>query len=192
MLPFAWALARRGFAGYLLRYRYRGWNGPARDAARDAAWALDEVGRRHPGLPVVVVGHSMGGRAALAVAGAPNVVAVCALAPWLDGTDAVDQLAGRAVLIVHGDRDRYTDPRQSYAYAVRAKRVTDRTARVELPGAGHYMLRRARVWHALVRRFAVGALGIEPFDPLIANALRQPAPDGLRVVVAPRWSGADR
>jgi pimeloyl-ACP methyl ester carboxylesterase len=191
MLSFAWVLSGTGPAVYQLRYRYRGWNAPAKDPARDATWALEEIASRHPGLPVVLVGHSMGGRAALTAAGAPNVVAVCALAPWLDGSDPVNQLAERSVLIVHGDRERYTDPRESYAYAVRAKQVADRTARFELHGAGHYMLARTRDWHSLVRRFALGVLGVEPEDPVIANAMRQPAPDGLRAVVTTSRPGAD-
>ena len=110
-------LARRGPAVYVLRYRVRGWNAPARDALLDARWATAALAERHPGVPVVLLGHSMGGRAALGAAGAPNVAAVCALAPWLDGSDPVAQLAGRTVLIAHGDRERYTDPAASYAYA---------------------------------------------------------------------------
>ncbi len=184
MVPFARMLHRAGRGGnvavYLLRYRYRGWNGPHMDALRDARWALREFDRRFPGVPVVLLGHSMGGRAALRAAGADNVVAVCALAPWLDGTDPVEQLAGRSVLIAHGDRERVTDPGQSYAYAVRAKRVTDRVCRFEVLGDGHAMLRRAAGWSSLVRRFVLGELGIEPEDPDISNAMYQPAPGGLR------------
>lgn len=185
MVPFATVLAGTEELGvFLLRYRYRGWNAPAKDPLLDAGWALNEIARRHPGVPVVLVGHSMGGRAALHAAGAPNVVAVCALAPWLDGTDPVHQLADRTVLIAHGDRERWTDPRQSYAYALRAKRVTDRICRFDVVGDGHSMLRRAGDWHALVQRFVLGVLDIEPLDPAIANALRQPAPSGLRAALS--------
>jgi alpha-beta hydrolase superfamily lysophospholipase len=166
MVPLARMLARRGRpAGarvYLLRYRYRGWNEPERDPVQDTRWALGELAARHPGLPVVLVGHSMGGRAALQAAGAPGVVAVCALAPWVVATDPVDQLAGRAVLIAHGDRDTRTDPRESVAYARRAAEVTDRVEFREVRGAGHAMLRRAREWSTLVRRFVLGVLGREP------------------------------
>jgi alpha-beta hydrolase superfamily lysophospholipase len=184
MLPFARDLHKQpGLAVFMLRYRYRGWNAPANDAQRDAEWALSELAARYPGLPVVLVGHSMGGRAALGAAGAPNVVAVCALAPWLDGSDPVKQLAGRTVLIAHGDRERWTDPRASFDYAVRAKRVTDRIARFDVPGAGHFMLSRAGDWTSLVRRFVLGVTGIEPEDPEIANALAQPAPSGLHVAL---------
>lgn len=181
MVPFARMLAGHGLAAYMLRYRVRGWNAPARDALLDAQWATDELARLHPGAPVVLLGHSMGGRAALGAAGAPNVTAVCALAPWLDGSDPVEPLAGRTVMIVHGDRDRWTDPRESLAYAQRAKGAGVRICRFDVPGAGHFMLSDIATWDALVRRFVLGVTGIEPEDPVIANALSQPT--GLRSVL---------
>ncbi|TCK25383.1 alpha/beta hydrolase [Pseudonocardia endophytica] len=184
-----------GVAVYLLRYRYRGWNGAAMDAYRDAAWAVGEITRRHPGRPVALVGHSMGGRAVLRAAGEPGVVAVCALAPWIEtersaggarvSTDPVEQLAGRAVLIAHGDRERMTDPRASLDFAIRARRVTDRIARFDVLGDGHAMLRRAADWSSLVRRFVLGELGVEPLDRSITNAMQRPAPEGLSVPLAP-------
>ncbi|MFP5023005.1 alpha/beta hydrolase [Pseudonocardia phyllosphaerae] len=191
MRPFAHALDRYGrharselgvgVAVYLLRYRVRGWNGAARDALVDTEWAIGELARRHPGRPLALVGHSMGGRAVLYAAGAPDVVAVCALAPWLDGTDPVAQLAGRSVLIAHGDHERITDPAESLAYAERARAVTDRVARFDVHGDGHAMLRRAADWTSLVRRFVLGELGAEPPDPSITNAMAEPAPAGLQV-----------
>ena len=66
---------------------------------------------------------------------------------------------------------------------MRAKRVTDDVARIELPGAGHYMLTRARDWNRLVRRFVLGVTGLAPQDRVIANAMARPAPNGLRVVL---------
>lgn len=185
MVPFARRLAREpALAVWMVRYRYRGWNGPAMDAKQDAQWALDEAGRRHPGVPVVLLGHSMGGRAALHAAGHPGVRAVCALAPWLDGTDPVAQLAGRSLLIAHGDRERMTDPAESYAFAVRAKRVTMRVCRFDVLGDGHAMLRRAEDWSRLVRRFVLAEAGITPPDREIEDAMRVPAPDGLRIELA--------
>lgn len=153
------------------------------DAYRDAEWAVHELARRYPGRPIVLVRHSMGGRAVLRAAGAPGVVAVCGLAPWLEGSDPVEQLAGRAVLIAHGDRDRMTEPAASYAYALHARSVTDRVARFDVLGDGHPMLRRAGDWTSLVRRFALGELGAEPRDPVISNAMAEPAPAGLRVAL---------
>ncbi|MFR9805675.1 alpha/beta hydrolase [Pseudonocardia sp. RS010] len=190
MAPFARALARTdGLAVLMLRYRLRGWNGSARDAARDAEETLADLHRRRPDVPTALVGHSMGGRAVLHAAGAPGVRAVAALAPWLDGTDPVDQLAGRSLLIAHGDRDRTTDPRESLAYAVRAREVADRVARFEVLGDGHAMLRRAREWHALVTRFVLGELGLGPQDPTIADAAGRRGRGGLQVPLPPARGG---
>ncbi|MGW5054545.1 alpha/beta hydrolase [Actinokineospora sp. NPDC004072] len=178
MVPFAWDIARKGddVAVYLLRNRYRGWNAPDVHPVQDAHWALDQLGD----VPVVLVGHSMGGRVALRVAGRPTVVGVCALAPWIVD-EPVEPLTGRALLIAHGDRDRTTEPGASYRFAERARGVTDRVARFESRGEGHALLRNARAWTRLTTAFALGALGTQPEDPVLTNAWRQPAPDGLRV-----------
>jgi dienelactone hydrolase len=162
MLPFAYDLRRagrdHGVAVRLLCNTYRGWNEPDLHPVADARRALDRIWEAHPGVPVALVGHSMGARVALRLAGEPRVVAVCALAPWTTERDPVDQLAGRAVLIAHGDRDTTTEPAESRAYAERAKLVCDTVSRVDVRGDGHAMLRRARVWTLLVRRFVLGTL----------------------------------
>ncbi len=164
MVPFAADLRRagreHGIAVWLLCYRYRGWNKPDLDPVTDASWALDEIGRRHPGVPVALVGHSMGARVAFRVADDPSVVAVCALAPWTTENDHVDQLAGRSVLIAHGDQDTTTKPAESHAYAQRARQVTDAVRLIDIPGGGHAMLRKAKVWTLLTRRFVLTALGV--------------------------------
>ncbi|HEU5470374.1 MAG TPA: alpha/beta fold hydrolase [Actinophytocola sp.] len=162
MLPFALDLhragRRQGVAVWLLCNRYRGWNRPDLDPVADARWALAGIRLAHPGVPIALVGHSMGGRVALRVADEPDVVAVCALAPWTTEKDHVDQLAGKAVLIVHGASDQVTKPADSLAYAERARVAGVDVRRLELPDEGHSMLRRARVWTLLVRRFVLGAL----------------------------------
>jgi predicted esterase len=185
MLPFArdlaWTGRRGGLAVWLLRYRHRGWNDPDLDPVVDARWALEEINRRHPGAPVVLVGHSMGGRVALRVAGDDAVVGVCALAPWTPAGDPVAQLAGRTVLIAHGDRDTVTDPRLSHAYALRAKQVSEAVCRFDVRGESHALLRRAGEWRLLVRRFTLGMLGITEPDRVIGAALAEPSPAGLNV-----------
>lgn len=185
MLPFAYDLRRagrgHGLAVWLLRYRYKGWNKPNLHPVADARWALGEIRRAHPDVPVVLVGHSMGARVALRVADDPAVTAVCALAPWTTEKDHVDQLIGRTVLIAHGDQDTVTDPKLSFAYAERAKQVADAVCRFDVRGEGHSMLRRARDWTLLVRRFVLGTLDGQPTDPVIAAALCRPSPEGLRM-----------
>ena len=184
MIPFARDLRRApGVAVWQLCNRYRGWNAPDLDPVADARWALDRLHATHPGVPVALVGHSMGGRVALRVADDPAVAGVCALAPWTPAGEPVAQLADRTVLIAHGDRDRMTDPALSYSYAERAKEVTDAVARFDVRGEGHALLRRYREWTRLVRRFTLGVLGVVDLDREIAEALAKPAPAGLRVPV---------
>ncbi|MEU4241795.1 hypothetical protein [Actinoplanes sp. NPDC026619] len=160
MLPFARGVARatRGdaVAVWLLRYRVRGWNGPAEDPLPDVRWALDEARRRHPGAAIVLVGHSLGGRAALRFAAEPGVAGICALAPWLERDDPL--VHGRApVLIAHGDRDRVTDPAASAAYAARIGATF-----VPVAGDMHAMLRRPLFWQRLVTGFARQCIGPDP------------------------------
>lgn len=153
MVPFTRDLRRAmsDYAVWQVRYRYRGWND--RDPVRDAAWALDEARRRHPGAPVILVGHSMGGRVALRVSGDPVVRAVCALAPWLPPDEPVGHLAGQRILIAHGLDDRITDPEGSARFAERAKAAGAEVTFAPLSGTGHAMLRRAGDWAGLVRVF---------------------------------------
>jgi predicted alpha/beta-hydrolase family hydrolase len=188
MVPFARSVARagaaRGVSVGLLRYRVRGWNAPDLDPVRDARWALAEIERRHGDVPVVLVGHSMGGRAALRVGGDPGVAGVAALAPWLDRGEPYRHLAGQTVLIAHGDRERMTDPATSLWFAGQVATVSDRVARFDVHGDGHSMLRRAPEWHDLVTRFAMAQLGLEPQAPAVANAMEAGAPAGLSVPLA--------
>lgn len=155
------ATAHSGTAVWLLRNRLRGWNEPQRAPLGDARWALDELRQRHPATNIVLVGHSMGGRVALRLAGDEGVIAVCALAPWIEREDPVRQLAGKSVLIAHGDRDRTTSPHASTEYARRASRSHPGIRLVTVPGSGHAMLRRYGMWTALVRGFVRDAVSTD-------------------------------
>jgi len=172
------SLEENGIEPWLLRYRFAGWNGARADAAQDARWALDEVSRQYGELPVVLVGHSMGGRAVIRVAGHPSVRAVCALAPWVPPSDPVAHLKGKTLVMAHGRGDRWVPERGSLEFALRAKRVTPQIARFVMPG-GHGMLRRASTWHNLVREVVLAGLGVEPFSPAVTNAFQQEPPAGL-------------
>lgn len=144
---------RKGASVCLVRNRLRGWNEPDLDPVVDARWALDHATTRHPATPIVLVGHSLGGRAALRIADHPAVIGVCALAPWTESSDPVHQLAGKSVLIAHGTRDRTTSATAAAEFADRAGRHGDSVRFESVPGSGHAMLRRKRRWDRLVRRF---------------------------------------
>ncbi|MFB7407525.1 alpha/beta fold hydrolase [Streptomyces sp. NPDC056202] len=151
MRPFATAVARaladRDVLVAEVRYRHRGWNGSRRDAALDAAAALVRLRERAGQIPVVLVGHSMGGRAALSAAGDPMVRGVVALAPWCPPGEPVEHLAGRAIHVLHDEADRITSARESWDFVRRARAAGADAVGIPMPTGGHAMLRGAAAWH---------------------------------------------
>jgi hypothetical protein len=182
MLPFLLDLARSGrrlgLASTQLRYRVIGYN--EGDPVADVEWALDRVAERYD-VPVCLLGHSMGARAALRAAGHPSVVSVVALAPWCPPAEPVAQLEGRTVAIAHGERDRITDPARSLEFARRAQPVAARLARFEMRGTGHTMLQRLPAWQSLARRLALGTLGLRPLEEQLAAGFALPADRAISI-----------
>ena len=172
MVPVAWAIkkALRGSEALVLRPRFeiQGWNGEQASPAGDLERALDVIAGSFGPVPVVLVGHSMGARAALRAAGHPAVTAVAGLAPWLPLGEPVSQLAGRRVLLAHGTADRITSPQETWAYAGRAREVAE-VAVIEVRDGEHTMLRRAALWHEIAADFCRLALHL-PTDPTDVSA----------------------
>jgi dienelactone hydrolase len=166
------AAGDRGLTTYLLRYRLAGWNGAAADAYADVRWALDRIRAEHGEVPILLVGHSMGGRAVLRAGGEPQVGAVCALAPWTPPGEPVAHLRGRTVAILHGRGDRWVPAALSADFARRAQEAGAHVARFTVAG-GHSMVRRAPVWHTFVRDVVLAGAGLAPMRADVAAALRQ-------------------
>ncbi|MFJ4962377.1 Alpha/beta hydrolase family protein [Streptomyces sp. ADI96-02] len=158
-----------------VRYAHRGWNGARADAYRDAVAALDALGEEAGDVPVVLLGHSMGARAALRAAGHPLVRSVVGLAPWCPPGDPVTQLADRDVVLVHSTRDRTTSPQASQSLTARARRAGARTCMVTVRGGDHAMLRRAPAWHRVATDLVTGLLGLGPLPGPVAVALALPS-----------------
>jgi dienelactone hydrolase len=140
-------------------FKVRGWNGTKASPVADLTAVLDDIRLRSPDVPVVLIGHSMGGRAAMRVAGHPAVIAVAGLAPWLPPGEPAGQLAGRRVLLAHGTADRITRPADTWAYAEHARDVSDLTV-IEIRGGDHPMIRRAVLWHAIAAEFTRASFGL--------------------------------
>ncbi|MFD7615112.1 alpha/beta fold hydrolase [Streptomyces sp. NPDC059828] len=162
MRPFAISAARavsgRNAVVAEVRYRYRGWNCDRSDPARDARTALLRLREQVGVLPVVLIGHSMGARAALRVADDPAVRGVIALAPWLPPGEPVEHLAGRKIYVLHDPADRVTLAEESWNFVHRADGAGATAVAIPMPAGGHTMLRSAAHWHRLVRRLTVSLL----------------------------------
>ncbi|WP_406186904.1 alpha/beta fold hydrolase [Streptomyces sp. NBC_01006] len=166
MRPFARAIAGAGSARGVVvaevRYEHRGWNGNRADPVHDVWQALRELCCVAGPLPVVLVGHSMGGRAALRAAADPLVRAVVGLAPWCPPGEPVLHLGDTAVVLLHDEADRVTDAQGSWDYVRRARARGARAAGIAMPHGGHAMLRRAADWHRVTTDTTLGLLGLAP------------------------------
>jgi pimeloyl-ACP methyl ester carboxylesterase len=157
MVPIARRLARsRGLAVYRLLNSRRGWDHEDTPLA-DVRWALVQVRERYGDVPVVLVGHSLGGRAALLATTEPGVAGAVALNAYLlPGDESVDP-AGRRIRFVHGTDDRIASFERARAVAARLGRCTDVDLRV-IEGGKHAMLRHGRAFDRAAADFAASAL----------------------------------
>lgn len=181
-------------------YTHRGWNGAREDPLHDVVRALDALQSETGGIPVVLLGHSMGGRAALRAAGHPLVTGVVGLAPWCPPGDPVTQLAGRDTVLIHSSRDRITSPQATRSLANRARQAGARTCFITIRDSDHAMLRRAPSWHRLATTLVTGLLGLTPLPADVTESLALPADaevtdgtldlDQLRAAAEPDASGA--
>jgi len=166
MFPFGRSVLRAGRRRIVLatlRYAVRGWNGELESPLQDARWALDQIAERFAGLPIGLIGHSMGGRVALRVADhragrAGGVSSVAALAPWFPPGEPIPQMSHQRLLLAHGTADRITDPGQTFELAENLAAEGVDVELVRFPGARHSMLFPAKPWHDLAASFMVRTL----------------------------------
>lgn len=172
MVPVARRIARAGgdrLAVLRLLNSLRGWDEQG-TPLRDVHWALDQLRQRYgDGLPTCLVGHSLGGRAALLAGVQPEVRSVVALNPWVYRSDDAD-LTGRRVLIVHGDADRIADPERSAAVARSLSRTAD-VGYIRVSGGRHAMLRHHSEYDRYAAQFATATLLGEPAHGPVGRVL---------------------
>lgn len=160
MIPISRRIARAGrgrLAVFRLLNSVRGWDAK-HTPVDDVRWALDEL-RTTYGLdvPVCLVGHSLGGRAAILSAGDPEVRGVVALAAFVYPQDGQVDAHGHPVLFVHGTADRIAPMSRARASA----RALERSAPVEfvaVDGGKHAMLRHHREYSGAAVKFVSRSL----------------------------------
>ena len=156
----ACARAARGrLAVYRLLNTFRGWDATHTPVA-DCDWAIEKVADRYPSAPVGLVGHSLGGRAALVAGDSAAVRSVAVLNPWLYPADD-PELSGRSVLFVHGGHDRIASIATSEAVA---RRLTRRTSVgfIRIPDGKHAMLRHGSAFDGYAASFTAAVLLGDP------------------------------
>lgn len=152
-----------GLAVWRLLFRYRGWNKDHAHPLEDVQWAIRQLRLRHGDVPIVLIGHSMGGRAAVRAAGEAGVGGVLGLAPWLPDDEPREQLAGRRLLVVHGLRDRITSAEGSRQFIREVRPMATESTYIGLRRSGHSMVGRVRTWNQLTSDFVMYAgLGTQP------------------------------
>jgi dienelactone hydrolase len=175
MIPIARRIARTGrgkLAVFRLLNSTRGWD-TGHTPVDDARWAMGEIQERVGDLPLGLVGHSLGGRAALLAGGEPPVRTVVALAPWVYRSDSPD-LGGRRVLIVHGSADRIAPLRRAEAVARNISATTD-VGFICIRGGKHAMLSHQQQFDGYAAAFTAATL---------CPDLDVQAPDAVKRVLA--------
>lgn len=174
MIPIAKRVAKAGrkrIAVYRLLNSTRGWD-TRHTPVDDVHWAIDQMhADLTDRLPVGLVGHSLGGRAAILAGDRPEVRSVVALNPWVYPTDGGADLSGRRVLVVHGTEDRVAQ----LDHAAAAARQLSRSAEVSfvrVDGGKHAMLRHHGDFDQLAADYTAATLlpGTEP-SPIVARIL---------------------
>lgn len=162
-----------------VRYRVRSWRQLEMciDDGRAALAAVAAAGARE----VVLVGYSMGGAVAVAIADHPLVRQVVGLAPWLPDRLDMTAMRGRDIAVFHGSLDRYlpgipgVSPDSSRRGYERLLALGAGGSYTMIPGAIHPIALRAP-WGALVPMPRAAAWARHVQAVVAARAARIPAP----------------
>lgn len=141
-----------------LRLRYRDptdLDGSVYDAKAGLRFLVGQVGAGRLG----VVGHSLGGAVAITAGVAAQVTTVVTLSTQSYGTETVDDLAPRPILLIHGTADEVLPPGCSVVTWRRARPPKELRL---INGARHVLDEAAGEVHDLVRAWLVRHLGSAP------------------------------
>jgi len=166
-------LPELGFAE--VRYRVKSWR-RLESCVDDARAAIQEVGPTR----VTLLGFSMGGAVAIAVAREPQVEEVIGLAPWIPDQLDVSTLRGKRLTVVHGSLDRWF-PGIPGVPATNSRKGFDRAR--ERGASGRYVLVPGAV-HGMAIRPPWGKLVPLPkadrWVDIVEEELRRFAADGAK------------
>lgn len=153
MLPFApavWRASRGQVAPALVHNTDGGWIAPSGSGLTQSRELVRRLAEEHD-RPVVLLGHSSGGWAALRSGGEGAVIGSVALAPWVDEGQRVEHLRDKVVRVIHGDADTVCSPRRSREFVERLQAAGGDATYRSMSG-GHALLDHPWRWHQLAAR----------------------------------------
>ena len=197
MIPTARACARaaRGrLAVYRLLNTFRGWDSEHTPVA-DSDWAIEQVAARYPSAPVGLVGHSLGGRAALVAGDDPAVRSVVGAQPV-----ALPRRRRRPVRPVGAVRARWPGPgRLARSAEAVARRLARRTSVgfIRIPDGKHAMVRHGSAYDRYAARSrprsllrSAGARVDRPGRPELGQAAQRVASEIRSASLETPWRSA--
>ncbi|MBC9958391.1 alpha/beta hydrolase [Yimella sp. cx-51] len=157
MLPFAPAIKRAShghIAPVLVHNTDGGW---VADSGSGVVQARELVRLLHDdhGLPIVLLGHSSGGWAALRAGGSDPVAGSVALAPWVADDERVDRLLEKKIRVIHGDRDTVCSPVKAQHFVERLQAAGGNAQFTSVAGGNHALIDKPWRWHALAAQAVV-------------------------------------
>ena len=147
-------VAKAGVATWSLQNGVVGWNDEESPApVADARAALAEAQHAHPGVPIVLIGHSMGGRAAIQAADHENVVGVVGLSPWVPKRQSPEPLRAKHLAIAHIKLELFPEcrPADVRRFARSAEGIAKSIVVKDMGFDIHVMLLEER-WHEFARK----------------------------------------
>ena len=151
MLPFASAVRRvsRGrVAPVLVHNTHGGW---VAQSGSGVVQARELVRRLHAeyNLPIVLLGHSSGGWAAIRAGREKSVIGSVALAPWVADDEHAEPLREKIVRVIHGENDTVCSPAKARRFVERLQALGADATYTEVPGGGHALIDKPWRWHNL-------------------------------------------
>ena len=141
-------LKKQGLALPRFRFSVQGWNEDGVSAIADLRRAIEALGIDDHS--VILVGHSMGGRTSLRLAGHAAVAGVIGLAPWCPEGEPLAEVSGKRLILAHGTEDVTTLPGLSAELAERARDAGANVTHTLVPGEGHALLKRQGWWNQFI------------------------------------------
>ncbi|POC77283.1 alpha/beta hydrolase, partial [Vibrio vulnificus] len=83
-----------------------------------------------------------------------------------DEDSSTEPIRGRSVLIMRGDKDKWTSAPSSQNFAERAQGSASEIFYVRLVGAGHFMFDKIAIWQRLSASFLLRQFGTDLHIPL--------------------------